>query len=222
MKGASKETAIKTRKWLSLTLLLVVLAGVGSAVGLWYSAQTNNSNISQTTFTRLPTEIASGAGDTTSPEGPFEGMLAPDFTVKTVEGQVVRLSSFRGRPVILWFMAAWCPSCKSIASVIKNNLDGDEVVIVVDMWTEDVLRRAGLLDRTNVPPPETPGDLKQFISRYGGSRWYLVMDEARLSELYKLRFVDSTFLIGPDGVILLRSDGPIAPSVLREALARAG
>lgn len=32
-----------------------------------------------------------------------EGTLAPDFTLPDDTGRPVRLSEFRGRPVVLWF-----------------------------------------------------------------------------------------------------------------------
>jgi peroxiredoxin Q/BCP len=32
-----------------------------------------------------------------------EGSQAPDFTAKTHDGRTVRLSDFKGKPVVLWF-----------------------------------------------------------------------------------------------------------------------
>ena len=39
------------------------------------------------------------------------GQLAPDFEISTTDGRRVRLSDFRGRPVVLNFHALWCTSC---------------------------------------------------------------------------------------------------------------
>lgn len=44
--------------------------------------------------------------------GTKAGQLAPDFEVSRIEdGSRVRLSDFRGRPVLINFWATWCPFC---------------------------------------------------------------------------------------------------------------
>ena len=39
------------------------------------------------------------------------GKLAPDFEITTTDGRRIRLSDFRGRPVVVNFHALWCTSC---------------------------------------------------------------------------------------------------------------
>lgn len=40
------------------------------------------------------------------------GRIAPDFELKDLDGNVLRLSQFNGKkPVLLYFWATWCPHC---------------------------------------------------------------------------------------------------------------
>lgn len=44
---------------------------------------------------------------------PRVGDPAPDVSVPTVDGQLVRLSDLKGHPVWLNFWGSWCPPCRS-------------------------------------------------------------------------------------------------------------
>jgi peroxiredoxin len=44
---------------------------------------------------------------------PKVGEQAPNFTAVSLEGEVVSLSDFRGKPVWLNFWGSWCPPCRA-------------------------------------------------------------------------------------------------------------
>jgi hypothetical protein len=75
-----------------------------------------------------------------------------------------------------------------------------------------VLKLAGLEGRPGVPPPEDAGVLSSFISQWGDKGWYLVLDETgELTKSWRIAYVDTTFVIDPEGNVELRSDGPVTP-----------
>ena len=48
------------------------------------------------------------------------GTPAPDFTLIDLEGNLVSLSDFRGRNVVLVFWASWCPDCRAEVPDLKQ------------------------------------------------------------------------------------------------------
>ena len=57
---------------------------------------------------------------------------APDFTVYDLEGNPVKLSDFRGQPVILNVWASWCGPCKAEMPDLEEayQTHGDEIAFL--------------------------------------------------------------------------------------------
>ncbi len=67
------------------------------------------------------------------PPRPANAVLAPDFTLATLNGDIVSLNDLKGKVILLNFWATWCPPCrKEIPDFIKlydkYNKDGLEIV----------------------------------------------------------------------------------------------
>ena len=51
---------------------------------------------------------------------PKPGDPAPDFQLQDLKAETVRLSSLKGKPVVLHFWATWCPHCLSEMPLLQD------------------------------------------------------------------------------------------------------
>ena len=82
--------------------LIIVFAAIIIAAVILYNALAPGYN--QDTKSQ-PT------GSTAQASASASSIPAPDFTVYDAEGQAIRLSDFKGKPVVVNFWATWCPYC---------------------------------------------------------------------------------------------------------------
>ena len=56
------------------------------------------------------------------PNAPFKSdkVIAPDFSLKDLQGKTFKLSKYSGKPVLLFFGTTWCPSCRAEIPAYKN------------------------------------------------------------------------------------------------------
>ena len=92
-------------------------------------------------------------------EGSAPGNLAPDFQLKDFDGRDVKLSEFRGSPVMLNFWATWCPPCRAetpdIQAVYEEKRGQGLVVIALSIGEDgdtvrDYAERTGLTFTTGL------------------------------------------------------------------------
>lgn len=121
------------------------------------------------------------------------GDQAPSFEVKTVAGEPLKLSDYRGQYVLVDFWAVWCGPCRGETPNLKATYDAfgarDDFEIIglsLDPKTEEPINYAKEHDL-------------QWVQGYLGD-W----GQDKVTGLYGVRGIPSIWLIGPDGKILAK------------------
>lgn len=139
-----------------------------------------------------------------------KGQLAPDFELADLNGNVVRLSDFRGSIVIVNFWATWCPPCKvempHMEKFYQDYKDRDVVVLAVNLATIE----------------KRDSDVYTFAEEYGLELPILLDAEGRLKEQYRITAYPTTYFIDQEGVIRQKYPGAIDYEVMKKTLQQLG
>ncbi|XXF80876.1 redoxin domain-containing protein [Myxococcaceae bacterium GXIMD 01537] len=133
----------------------------------------------------------------------FQGQPAPDFTLRTLEGnEEVSLEKLRGRPVVINFWASWCGPCK-----IEHP--------VLEWGAREYGGRAQFL---GVVFEDTDDNARKFLRQMGESFPQLSDPRSRTSVRYGVAGVPETYFIDAQGTIRGKHVGPIDPETLAQRL----
>lgn len=124
--------------------------------------------------------------------------LAPDFELPSLTGEKVRLSSFRGKVVILNFWTKTCrpcleemPSLAELGKIVNTHQDIALVTISTDDSAEDVRGTLKSVLGTDTPP---------FV--------VLIDEDAKVvGDSFGTKLYPETWFIDPKGVVRARVDG---------------
>ncbi len=155
--------------WILMGLLgLAVAAGVG-----WFAAPAGTTG-------------AAAEG------GPAVAKL--DYTLKDIDGKDVRLSDYKGRPLLLNFWATYCGPCKT------------EIPIFVELVEKYKDQKLAIL---GISVDDSVADLKPFVAEYKMNYPVLVgLGHDDLMDQYEANFlIPITWFIKPDGTILMKHPG---------------
>lgn len=112
--------------------------------------------------------------------------MAPDFTLKSLSGENLRLAEYKGQVVLLNFWASWCGPCRQEMPILDRlhhrYLDAGFAVLGVNVEGE-VAPAQEIVDKTSVTFP------------------ILIDAGQKVSEMYELEAMPSTIVIDRDGVV---------------------
>jgi len=136
-------------------------------------------------------------GELDAARGTDIGNLAPDFQLSNLDGQLVSLNDFGGKPVLVNFWATWCPPCRSEMPFIQETYTdkkwADEGLVVLAI---DIGEKASIVG--------------EFVNNYGLTFPVLLDIERDVSLEYYVRGIPTTFFIDREGIIQDIRMGPFS------------
>lgn len=184
------------RRTLLTTLGGATVTGLAGCLEGSQSSQNPGGSNEDSQSSQSPTQQSSGSSDdsstTTADSGSADaktglevGEKPPDFSLQTTAGTEVSLYPVE-KPTALFFLAAWCTSCKREEDNLKqvHETFGDDIRLVsIDMD----------------PDRDSMKDLRNFKNQYGGD-WIHAMGTQELIQTYRLTSLDTTYIINQNGV----------------------
>jgi cytochrome c biogenesis protein CcmG/thiol:disulfide interchange protein DsbE len=137
-------------------------------------------------------------------ESPLIGKPAPATAGRTLDGGTVSIDDHRGRWVVVNFFASWCTPCitehrELIAFDEAHRADGDAALISVTYDNE-------------------ADDARAFFAQRGGG-WPVIDDpDNRIGVAYGVAQVPESFVISPDGIVVVRFAGAVTRADLDEVI----
>ncbi|MGQ9721232.1 MAG: redoxin domain-containing protein [Candidatus Jordarchaeum sp.] len=116
---------------------------------------------------------------------------APDFELRSVEGKMVKLSSFSGKVVVLNFWATWCGPCNLELPHLQKLYEG--------------IKHSNYATILTINTDENRALVEPFLRKNNYSFPVLYDDGYRTR--FKVRGIPTTFIIDPSGRIRVRMVG---------------
>ena len=132
------------------------------------------------------------------------GETAPDFAQPRLSGEgTVRLSDYRGQPVVLNFWASWCHPCRKEFPLLAD---------ARKKYAEDGLQIIGM------SYDDIPSDGRAFVKEQA-AKWAFARDDRdEVADAYRVRAVPQTYFIDADGIVRDRVFGITSAKDLDQTL----
>lgn len=188
------------RKWIVILVIVLVLGWV--FYDYFDREQTEKEGSDQDNTVEMVEDDEVSSTEGLENIGLERGKVAPDFTLETLQGEMISLSDFRGEKVLLNFWASWCPPCHAeMPDLTRFHESYDDAVIVSVNVTET---------------EKSLDDVHEFLDEYDASFVVLLDETLRVSNLYGAHQLPTTYLIDSEGKVHNMAIGPVTYDMLIE------
>lgn len=131
-----------------------------------------------------------------------------ELRLPDLDGRMHDIAQHRGKWVVINYWATWCPPCiheiPELAAFHSRHADDDAVVVGVNIESLD--------DAT----------LRDFVEELGVNYPILREDPERVSPLGRLFGLPTSYIVGPDGRLVTRHNGPVTAAQLEALIGASG
>lgn len=127
--------------------------------------------------------------------------IAPDFTVRTLEGDAITLSELRGAPVVINFWATWCGPCRQEVPAFSAFAKAHPEIPVLGLSVDD-----GPISR-----------VKRIVKEWSIAYPVAVVGEA-LQAQYDISTLPTTVVVDENGKVTRVHVGVMSESQLARAV----
>lgn len=189
----------KTYKLLKLLVLVLAFAVVIAGAYLLYNRLSGEVSLGGLASAPQSTQAS---GDETEPAPP----QAPDFTVYDKDNNLVKLSDFRGKPVILNFWASWCGPCVSEMPEFQEFYDqyGEDIHFVLVNLTDG--------------SQETVETASKFVSDQGYTFPIYFDKDLDAAAAYAVNAVPVSYFLDAEGYLVVWAQGALTGDMLQQGV----
>jgi thiol-disulfide isomerase/thioredoxin len=127
--------------------------------------------------------------------------IAPDFTVKTIDGDSITLSDLRGKTVVLNFWATWCGPCRSEIPAFSRFSKAHPDVPVLGLSVDQ----------------GSPAKVRHTVREWG-IEYPVAIISGALQKKYDISTLPTTVIIDADGKVQKINVGTMSESQLTRAI----